>query len=290
MNSTESQADTAGLLDDPLKLWLCEVGKTSLLTSEQEELLAKGARAGSLDCRRKLIEANLRLVVSIAKRYSGRGLSLSDLIQEGNVGLIRAVNRFDYRKGFRFSTYATWWIRQSICRAIAEQGRTIRVPVHVAEAMSRVSRAFTMLLQELGRDPTVKELADATSLSEDRIEQLMSTVPDALSLDAPVGESEDSQLSETVRDVAGYSQEDWIEHTHLREGVLRALGTLDPRERDVLILRYGLCDGQPCTLEDVAARFQLTRERIRQIEQKGLKKLKSPKVAELLKSLVSLQP
>ena len=277
------------LIDDPLKLWLEEVGRTPLLTVEQELELSERLANGCQESKQRMVESNLRLVVSIAKKFIGRGLSLSDMIQEGNLGLIRAAEKFDYRKGYRFSTYATWWIRQSITRAIADQSRTIRVPVHVTELMGRVSRIHSALTQTLGREPSIEEVAKVAEMSAERVRQVLTTIPDALSLDAPMGESDDSQLSETVGSGES-SQSDWVDRAHIREGVFSALKHLEPRERDVLILRYGLFDGQPLTLEEVAAHFQVTRERVRQIEQKGLKKLKRPEVAGQLRSLFHLSP
>lgn len=285
--STDEADQVSAFLEDPLKLWLNEVGKTPLLTAEQELQLAEGAAAGSNECKRRLVQANLRLVVSVAKKFVGRGLSLPDMIQEGNLGLIRAVEKFDYRKGYRFSTYATWWIKQAISRAIADQSRTIRVPVHVAETMGRVGRVYGCLTQSLGRDPTLEEVATAAELPVERVRQVLATIPDALSLDAPMGDSEDSHLSETIRDSSGEDQEAWIEQAHLQEGLSTAMSSLEPRERDVLVMRYGLFGGQAHTLEEVATHFQVTRERIRQIEQKGLKKLKRPELAGQLKSLVA---
>ncbi len=286
-SSTDDVEQMTAFLDDPLKLWLHEVGKTPLLTVEQEMVLAESAALGSEDSKRRLVQANLRLVVSVAKRFIGRGLSLSDMIQEGNLGLIRAVEKFDYRKGYRFSTYATWWIRQSISRAIADQSRTIRVPVHVAETMGRVGRVYGVLTQLLGRDPSIEEVAAAAELPIERVRQVLSTVPDALSLDTPMGDSEDSLLVETIRDMNGSNQDDWVEQAHIREGLSSAMSALEQRERDVLVMRYGLFGGQAHTLEEVAAHFQVTRERIRQIEQKGLKKLKRPELAGELMSLLA---
>lgn len=288
--SAEEAEMLSSFLDDPLKLWLNEVGKTQLLTVEQEFDLAESAAMGCREAKIRLVKANLRLVVSVAKKFMGRGLTLSDMIQEGNLGLMKAVDKFDYRKGYRFSTYATWWIRQSITRAIADQARTIRVPVHVMETMGRVTRAFRTLTHDLGREPSVEEVAKYTELPSDRVEQVLTTIPDALSLDTPMGESEDSQLGETVSDGTGEGQDDWVERTHLREGLFSALKQLEPREKDVLILRYGLFDGEPHTLEEVARHFDVTRERIRQIEKKSLKKLKRPELAKQLESLVHLVP
>ena len=289
--SVSAEADLlSSFLDDPLKLWLNEVGKTALLTAEQELDLAKSVEAGCQESKRRLVKANLRLVVSVAKKFSGRGLSLSDMIQEGNVGLIRAVDKFDYRKGYRFSTYATWWIRQSITRAIADQSRTIRVPVHVMESMSRVSRTYRTLAHEYGREPSVEEVAKECQISPERVRQVLETIPDAMSLDAPAGESEETELGDRIQDQQERGQDDWVDRTHLREGLFSALKQLDPRERDVLILRFGLLDGESMTLEEVARHFDVTRERIRQIEKKGLKKLKRPEMAKQLESLVHLMP
>lgn len=268
---------TAGQLrqatvEDSLRLWLTTVGRTALLTPEQECQIAETARNGCKASRKRLVEANYRLVVNLAKRYAGRGMSLSDLIQEGNIGLIKAVEKFDYRKGYRFSTYATWWIRQAISRAICDQGRMIRVPVHVAESAMRVYKASTQLQAELGREPSLEELGARVQLEPDKLEQIMQTVPDALSLEAPIGDNDESTLQDVISDTGGALLE--LERAHVRESVLEAMKVLDDREREVLYLRFGFADGLQRTLEDVALHMNITRERVRQIEQRGLKKLK----------------
>lgn len=259
-------------VDDSLKLWLNHIGRTPLLTTEQESELARAAATGCLWSRQRLVEANLRLVVSIAKKYTGRGLSLPDLIQEGNIGLMRAVRKFDFRKGYRFSTYATWWVKQAISRAISDQGRTIRVPVHVAESIARVARAAAALHQELRRDPTDDEIAEKIGLDPERVATLRKAAHDALSLETPLGDSDDSTLQDVIRDDSDATLHH--DRTHMRHSINQAFEFLEDREKEVLSLRYGFTDGLPHTLEEVAAQLDITRERVRQIEQKGLKKLK----------------
>ncbi|QYK54453.1 MAG: sigma-70 family RNA polymerase sigma factor [Fimbriimonadaceae bacterium] len=260
------------VVDDSLRLWLTTVGRTPLLTPEQESQIAESARAGCEQSRKRLVEANYRLVVNLAKRYAGRGMSLPDLIQEGNIGLIKAVEKFDDRKGYRFSTYATWWIRQAISRAICDQARMIRVPVHVAENAMRVYKAANQLQAELGREATLQEIASRVQIEPEKVEQILQTVPDALSLESPIGDNDDSTLQDVISDAGGAQLE--VERAHIRESVLEAMKILDEREREVLILRFGFADGLQRTLEDVALHMHITRERVRQIEQRGLKKLK----------------
>lgn len=260
------------VVDDSLRLWLTTVGRTPLLTPEQESQIAESAREGCEESRQRLVEANYRLVVNLAKRYAGRGMSLPDLIQEGNIGLIKAVEKFDFRKGYRFSTYATWWIRQAISRAICDQARMIRVPVHVAENATRVYKAANQLQAELGREPTLEEIAARVQIEADKVEQILQTVPDALSLESPIGDNDDSTLQDVISDSGGAQLE--VERAHIRESVLEAMKILDEREREVLFLRFGFADGLQRTLEDVALHMHITRERVRQIEQRGLKKLK----------------
>lgn len=260
------------VVDDSLRLWLTTVGRTPLLTPEQESQIAEAARAGCEKSRQRLVEANYRLVVNLAKRYAGRGMSLPDLIQEGNIGLIKAVEKFDDRKGYRFSTYATWWIRQAISRAICDQARMIRVPVHVAENAMRVYKAANQLQAELGREATLQEIASRVQIEPEKVEQILQTVPDALSLESPIGDNDDSTLQDVISDAGGAQLE--VERAHIRESVLEAMKILDEREREVLILRFGFADGLQRTLEDVALHMHITRERVRQIEQRGLKKLK----------------
>jgi RNA polymerase primary sigma factor len=273
-------------VDDSVKMWLRKIGRIPLLTAEQEIALARGAQTGSDKCKQMLIEANLRLVVSIAKKFLGRGLSMQDLIQEGNMGLIRAVEKFDANRGFRFSTYATWWIRQAISRAISDQGRTIRVPVHTLEAVNRLMRSANQLQQRLGREPTAQELADELNITEDKVHDFFRAISEPLSLETPIGESEDSTLAEFIIDGHGETPADAAVRSVLRRRIDDVLAALTDREREVILMRFGLIDGQPHTLEEVARSFQVTRERIRQIEQKSLKKLKHPSRSRYLQELL----
>jgi RNA polymerase primary sigma factor len=273
-------------VDDSVKMWLRKIGRIPLLTVEQEIALAKSAQLGSIECKQMLIEANLRLVVSIAKKFIGRGLSMQDLIQEGNMGLIRAVEKFDADRGFRFSTYATWWIRQAISRAISDQGRTIRVPVHTLEAVNRLMKAANQLQQTLGREPTSLELAEELGVSEDKVHDFFRAITEPLSLETPIGESEDSTLAEFIVDGQGETPADAAIRSVLRRRIDEVLRALTDREREVILMRFGLLDGQPHTLEEVARSFQVTRERIRQIEQKSLKKLKHPSRSRYLQELL----
>ncbi|MEN6520675.1 MAG: RNA polymerase sigma factor RpoD [Armatimonadota bacterium] len=263
-------------LDDSVRMWLREIGKTPLLTTEKEVSLAKRIEAGDEEAKATLTEANLRLVVSIAKRYSGRGMSFPDLIQEGNIGLIRAVEKFDYRKGYKFSTYATWWIRQAITRAIADQGRTIRIPVHMVETINRLIKTSGQLLQDLGREPTIEELGREMGLPTDRVSEIIRIAPEPLSLETPIGEEEDSHLADFIEDQEAISPAEAASNMILREKIEEVLNNLTPRERDVLKMRFGLDDGYSRTLEEVGRHFKVTRERIRQIEAKALKKLRHP--------------
>jgi RNA polymerase primary sigma factor len=280
----EELAAMEGLpIDDSVRMWLREIGKTPLLTMEEEIQLAKtidegdGKTVEAQTAKEKLIQANLRLVVSIAKRYSGRGMSFPDLIQEGNIGLIRAVEKFDYKKGYKFSTYATWWIRQAITRAIADQGRTIRIPVHMVETINRLIKTSSHLLQELGREPTLDELAKEMDLPVERVSEIIKIAPEPLSLETPIGEEEDSHLADFIQDQETVSPDDAASHQLLRERIVEVLSELSGRERDVLRMRFGLDDGYPRTLEEVGRHFQVTRERIRQIEAKAIKKLRHAK-------------
>ncbi len=268
-------------LDDSVRMWLREVGRTHLLTLQEEIRLAKRIERGDPEAKALLTEANLRLVVSIAKRYTLRGMSFPDLIQEGNIGLIRAVEKFDYRKGYKFSTYATWWIRQAITRAIADQGRTIRIPVHMVETINRLVKAGSHLLQTLGREATLEEIAAEMDLSVERVSEIMRIAPEPLSLETPIGEEEDSRLSDFLPDDESSSPNDSATFVLLREKIDEALSSLTPRERDVLKMRFGLDDGYPHTLEEVGRHFEVTRERIRQIEAKALKKLRHPSKCRL---------
>ncbi len=272
--------------EDSIQSWFKKIGRIALLTPDQEVELATHASFGCDQCKSLLIEANLRLVVSIAKRYVGRGLSLQDLIQEGNMGLIRAVEKFDPTRGFRFSTYATWWIRQAISRAICDHGRTIRIPVHTLEAVNRMLKTAGQLQQQLGREATLGELSGTLNVSVDRLQEFHRATHDTVSLDSPVGESEDLSLIEFIVDKSGENAVESAHKSLLREQIESILGTLTDREREVLSLRFGLADGQARTLEEVARHFNVTRERIRQIEQKSLKKLKHPARIKPLKELL----
>jgi len=279
-------------IDDSVRMWLREIGKTRLLTNEEEVSLAKKIEdaerdpEGALDAKGILTEANLRLVVSIAKKYSGRGMSFPDLIQEGNIGLIRAVEKFDYRKGFKFSTYATWWIRQAITRAIADQGRTIRIPVHMVETINRLIKTQGQLTQRLGREPTVEEIGLEMELPPERVSEIQRIAPEPLSLETPIGEEEDSHLADFVEDHDAMSPAEAAANILLRREIEDALSKLTPREREVLRMRFGLDDGSPRTLEEVGRHFKVTRERIRQIEAKALKKLKHPSKSRKLREFL----
>lgn len=265
-----------GSAEDPVRMYLKEIGRIPLLSSEEEIELAKRMEMGDEEAKKKLSEANLRLTVSIAKRYSGRGLQFLDLIQEGNLGLIKAVEKFDYRKGYKFSTYATWWIRQSITRAIADQARTIRIPVHMVETMNRVNRTSRRLLQEYGREPTPEEIAVTMNLPVERILEVSKISQEPVSLETPIGEEEDSHLGDFIQDEHVPVPSEEAAHTLLREQLEEVMDTLSDREQKVLALRFGLEDGKPHTLEEVGRDFQVTRERIRQIEAKALRKLRHP--------------
>ena len=263
-----------GNVTDPIHMYLKEIGQVPLLTPDQEIDLARRVEQGDQEAKRKLEEANLRLVVSIAKHYTGHGMSLMDLIQEGSLGLIRAVEKYDYKKGFRFSTYATWWIRQSITRAIADQGRTIRIPVHMVENINKVNRSARDLVQKLGRDPTAEELSKETHMSVDRIREIQRISREPVSMETPVGDEEDSSLGDFIRDDTTPHPADEAARTMLREQIREILSDLTEREQQVLRLRYGLDDDRSRTLEEVGRQLNVTRERIRQIEAKALRKLK----------------
>ena len=265
-----------GSAEDPVRMYLKEIGRIPLLSSEEEIELAKRMEMGDEEAKKKLSEANLRLTVSIAKRYSGRRMQFLDLIQEGNLGLIKAVEKFDYRKGYKFSTYATWWIRQSITRAIADQARTIRIPVHMVETMNRVNRTSRRLLQEYGREPTPEEIAVTMNLPVERILEVSKISQEPVSLETPIGEEEDSHLGDFIQDEHVPVPSEEAAHTLLREQLEEVMDTLSDREQKVLALRFGLEDGKPHTLEEVGRDFQVTRERIRQIEAKALRKLRHP--------------
>jgi len=285
--SSEEMGDLEDLpLSDPVRMYLREIGKIPLLTSDDEVKLAKGVEAGELSCKDALVEANLRLVVSIAKKYIGRGMLFLDLIQEGNLGLIRAVEKFDYRKGYKFSTYATWWIRQAITRAIADQARTIRIPVHMVETINKLIRVSRQLVQRLGREPTAEEIAAEMEIPSDRVEEIQRIAQEPVSLETPIGEEEDSQLGDFLEDKDLPSPEEAAASQILREQLDEMLDDLTDREREVLRLRFGLEDGHAHTLEEVGRRFGVTRERIRQIEAKALRKLRHPSRSKKLKDFL----
>ena len=273
-------------IEDPVRMYLKEIGKVSLLTADEEIELAKRMEQGDEEAKKRLAEANLRLVVSIAKRYVGRGMLFLDLIQEGNLGLIKAVEKFDYRKGYKFSTYATWWIRQAITRAIADQARTIRIPVHMVETINKLIRVSRQLLQELGREPTPEEIADEMKMPVDRVREILKISQEPVSLETPIGEEEDSHLGDFIQDDNVPVPADAAAFTLLKEQLIEVLGTLTEREQKVLRLRFGLDDGRARTLEEVGKEFNVTRERIRQIEAKALRKLRHPSRSRKLKDFL----
>ena len=270
-------------LEDPVRMYLKEIGKVQLLSAEEEIELAKRMELGDQDAKKRLAEANLRLVVSIAKRYVGRGMLFLDLIQEGNLGLIKAVEKFDYRKGYKFSTYATWWIRQAITRAIADQARTIRIPVHMVETINKLIRVSRQLLQELGREPTPEEIAEEMNMPADRVREILKISQEPVSMETPIGEEEDSHLGDFIEDEQVPAPSDAAAFTLLKEQLVEVLGTLTEREQKVLRLRFGLDDSRARTLEEVGKEFNVTRERIRQIEAKALRKLRHPSRSRKLK-------
>jgi RNA polymerase primary sigma factor len=272
----DGAAAVATSVDDPVRMYLTEIGRVALLTAQQEVDLAQRIEQGDMQAKNALIEANLRLVVSIAKKYVGRGMSLLDLIQEGNTGLIRAVEKFDWHRGYKFSTYATWWIRQAITRGLADQARTIRIPVHMVETSNKLARVSRLLLQELGREPNDEEVADEMGVTLAKVREITRLPQDPLSLETPVGEEEDSRLGDFVEDRDAEAPAEVASKTMMRSEVDEVLETLTPRERRVLQLRFGLVDGQQRTLEEVGKRFSVTRERIRQIEARALRKLRHP--------------
>jgi len=273
-------------IDDPVKVYLKEIGRVPLLTSEEEIELAIRIKDGDVAAKQRLSEANLRLVVSIAKRYLGRGMQFLDLIQEGNLGLIKAVEKFDYTKGFKFSTYATWWIRQAITRAIADQARTIRIPVHMVETINKVKKISSQLLHQNGHEPTADEIAAELEMSVDKVREIMRVAQEPVSLETPIGEEEDSHLGDFIPDDDAPAPADAASHTLLREQLMDVLDTLTPREKKVLHLRFGLEDGRSRTLEEVGKEFNVTRERIRQIEAKALRKLRHPSRSKKLKDFL----
>ena len=274
-------------IEDPVRMYLKEIGKVPLLSSEQEIELAKKMELGDEEAKQMLAEANLRLVVSIAKRYVGRGMQFLDLIQEGNLGLIKAVEKFDYRKGYKFSTYATWWIRQAITRAIADQARTIRIPVHMVETINKVIRVSRQLLQELGHDPTPEEISEEMNMPVDRVREILKIAQEPVSLETPIGEEEDSHLGDFIPDEDASEPAEAASFTLLKEQLVDVLSTLTPREEKVLKLRFGIEDGRTRTLEEVGKEFNVTRERIRQIEAKALRKLRHPSRSKKLKDFLN---
>ena len=273
-------------MDDPVKMYLKDIGKVPLLSADDEIDLARKMMDGDEDAKRELSVANLRLVVSIAKRYVGRGMQFLDLIQEGNLGLMKAVEKFDYQKGFKFFTYATWWIRQAITRAIADQARTIRIPVHMVETINKVVRVQRLLLQQYGREPTPEEIAKEMGIPEQRVIEILKISQDPVSLETPIGEEEDSHLGDFIEDEQALAPTDIVASNLLKEQLIKVLDTLTPREEKVLRLRYGLDDGKPRTLEEVGKEFNVTRERIRQIEAKALRKLRHPSRSKRLKEFI----
>ncbi len=273
-------------LDDPVKMYLKDIGRVPLLSADDEIDLARRMQEGDEEARKQLSEANLRLVVSIAKRYVGRGMLFLDLIQEGNLGLMKAVEKFDYQKGFKFSTYATWWIRQAITRAIADQARTIRIPVHMVETINKLTRVSRILLQKYGREPTPEEIAAEMNISVERVREIQKIAQDPVSLETPIGEEEDSHIGDFVEDETTVTPSDAVSTTMLKETLLGVLNSLTPREEKVLRLRYGVDDGRPRTLEEVGKEFNVTRERIRQIEAKALRKLRHPSRSKHLKDFL----
>ncbi len=279
---TEETATT-----DPVRMYLKEIGKIPLLSAEEELALAKRIVEGDEEAKKRMVEANLRLVVSVAKHYLGRGMQLLDLVQEGNMGLLKAVEKFDYTKGYKFSTYATWWIRQSITRAVADQARTIRIPVHMVETINRVSRTSRALVQELGREPTLREISEQLGISEEKIAEVMKIAQDPVSLETPVGEEDDSHLGDFIPDSEVTAPAETASYNMLRQQLAEVMKTLSPRECKVLRLRFGLEDGRAHTLEEVGREFDVTRERVRQIEAKALRKLRHPSRSKLLKDFLS---
>ena len=286
MNETEAMADTFST-DDPVRMYLKEIGKVPLLTPEEEQDLAKRMAEGDEEAKRRMAEANLRLVVSIAKRYVGRGMLFLDLIQECNLGLIKAVEKFDYTKGYKFSTYATWWIRQAITRAIADQARTIRIPVHMVETINKVIRVSRQLLQELGHDPSAEEIAAEMNMPVDKVRDILKIAQEPVSLETPIGEEEDSHLGDFIPDEDASEPSEAASFSLLKEQLMEVLDTLTPREKKVLELRFGIVDGRTRTLEEVGKEFNVTRERIRQIEAKALRKLRHPSRSKKLRDFLN---
>ncbi len=287
VDSETDRADAGAMqTDDPVKVYLKEIGKVPLLTAEEEIELAMRIAENEPNAKKRLEEANLRLVVSIAKRYGGRGMQFLDLIQEGNLGLIKAVEKFDYTKGFKFSTYATWWIRQAITRAIADQARTIRIPVHMVETINKVKKTNSVLLHKNGREPTAEEIAKELGMSVEKVREILRVAQEPVSLETPIGEEEDSHLGDFIPDEDALAPADAASQLLLKEALSSVLKTLTPREAKVITLRFGLDDGHPKTLEEVGAEFNVTRERIRQIEAKALRKLRHPQRSKKLKDFL----
>ena len=280
-------AEEGVAVDDPVRMYLKDIGKIPLLDPEREAYLAERIAVGDEEAKNELVEANLRLVVSIAKKYVGKGMYFLDLIQEGNLGLIKAVEKFDHTKGYKFSTYATWWIRQAITRAIADQARTIRIPVHMVETIHRVSRTSRQLLQEYGREPTIDEIADKLGMSADKVREIMKAAQDPVSLETPIGEEDDSHLGDFIPDDSSPTPAEAVSYQLLREQLNKVLHTLTPREEMVIKLRFGLEDGRTRTLEEVGKEFNITRERIRQIEAKALRKLRHQSRSKILKGFLN---
>ena len=280
-------AEEGVAVDDPVRMYLKDIGKIPLLDPDRETYLAERIAVGDEEAKNELVEANLRLVVSIAKKYVGKGMYFLDLIQEGNLGLIKAVEKFDYTKGYKFSTYATWWIRQAITRAIADQARTIRIPVHMVETIHRVSRTSRQLLQEYGREPTIDEIAEKLGMSADKVREIMKAAQDPVSLETPIGEEDDSHLGDFIPDDSSPTPAEAVSYQLLREQLNKVLHTLTPREEMVIKLRFGLEDGRTRTLEEVGKEFNITRERIRQIEAKALRKLRHQSRSKILKGFLS---
>ena len=286
LSAVDETAEEAATTD-PVRMYLKEIGKIPLLSAEEELELAKRISEGDESAKKRMVEANLRLVVSVAKHYLGRGMQLLDLIQEGNMGLLKAVEKFDYTKGYKFSTYATWWIRQSITRAVADQARTIRIPVHMVETINRVSRTSRSLVQELGREPTLSEISKYLGISEEKIAEVMKIAQDPVSLETPVGEEDDSHLGDFIPDSEVAEPAESASYNMLRQQLNEVMQTLSPRECKVLRLRFGLEDGRAHTLEEVGREFDVTRERVRQIEAKALRKLRHPSRSKLLKDFLT---
>lgn len=283
----EDFSDLKGFnIDDPVKMYLKEIGKIPLLSADEERILAENMEAGDIEAKKKLAETNLRLVVSIAKRYVGRGMQFLDLIQEGNMGLMKAVEKFDFRRGFKFSTYATWWIRQAITRSIADQARTIRIPVHMVETINKLVRIERQLVQELGREPTNEEISEHMGIEVDKVNEIRKIAQEPVSLETPIGEEDDSHLGDFIEDETAIVPDEAANFSMLKEQLNQVLSTLSDREKKVLELRFGLNDGTPRTLEEVGKEFEVTRERIRQIEAKALRKLKHPSRSQKLKDFL----